>query len=224
MIVGGCQRDYWMMVMKMLLDAQKNKVIHNIVRPLLLAASAAAFYRGGGLGQVDSVGDKHVAVRGVLVQRRLRSLEERHLHLGCVLGGGLEVGYGLGALGLAPLGHLGLGHAALGFPVDLVADDHEGEVLRVAGVGLGEELFSPGVQLLEGLLGGDVVHQDAGIRTAVERNAQTLEALLAGSVPNLKERRRRATFESLGTKQSRGKQRVHKYKMIHQQSNMFIKA
>lgn len=150
-----------------------------------LAASTTALGGSGLLGEVDRIGDEDVAVGGILVQRGLRGLEEGHLHLGGVLGRGLEVRDGFGALGLAPLGDLGLGHAALRLLVDLVSDHHEGEVVRVAGVRLGEELLPPAVQLLEGLLRGDVVHQDARVRAAVEGHAQTLESLLAGGIPNL---------------------------------------
>ncbi len=89
------------------------------------------------------------------------------------------------------MGDLGLGHAALRLLVDLVSDHHEGEVVRVARVRLGEELLSPAVELFKGLLRGDVMHQNAGIGTAVEGHTKTLESLLAGGIPNLRARRRK---------------------------------
>lgn len=50
---------------------------------------------------------------------------------------------------------------------------------------LHEELVPPAVEGLEALARVDVVDQYAAIGAAVERNAERLEALLAGSVPQL---------------------------------------
>lgn len=135
--------------------------------------------------EVDSVRDEDVVIGHVLLESHLRGVEEGHLHLHGLLGAGLVVGDGLRALALAPLGGLGLGHAALALTIDLVADDHEGEILGVAGAGLVQELVTPAVELLEGLLSRDIVYEDAGIGTTVESDAETLEALLSGSIPNL---------------------------------------
>ena len=69
--------------------------------------------------------------------------------------------------------------------VNLVADDNEGEVLGVSGACLDEELVSPAVERLECVAHRHVVHQHAAVGTAIERNPQRLETLLAGCIPNL---------------------------------------
>ena len=50
---------------------------------------------------------------------------------------------------------------------------------------LDEELVSPVVQVLKGLLHIDVTDQHAAVRAAVEGHPQALEALLACCVPDL---------------------------------------
>lgn len=69
--------------------------------------------------------------------------------------------------------------------VNLVAQDHKGEVLRVPWAGLDQELISPTVQGLEGVRCGHVKHQHAAVGSPVECHAQGLETLLASRVPDL---------------------------------------
>jgi hypothetical protein len=108
------------------------------------------------------------------------------------------------ALLLAPGHGPLLGNDALGLlHVDLVADDDKGEVVRVPGRSLDQKLIAPGIQpsgrdhvswrstaaggasRLEGLGRVDVVDEDAAVCAAVEGDAEGLEALLAGRVPEL---------------------------------------
>ena len=88
-----------------------------------------------------------------------------------LLSGRLEVGNV--SLGLAP-GHCAfLGDLPLILlHVDLVAQHDEGEVLRVPGAGLDEELVPPTVQGLERLGAVDIVNEDAAVRTAVKRDTE----------------------------------------------------
>lgn len=53
---------------------------------------------------------------------------------------------------------------------------------------LDQKLVAPVLQVLEGLLRVDIVHQHTAIRASVEGDAQALESLLAGCVPDLRER------------------------------------
>lgn len=69
--------------------------------------------------------------------------------------------------------------------VDLVSEDNEGKVLRVMRGCLNEELVAPRVERLEGLGRVDVVDEDAAVGAAIECDAERLEALLAGSIPQL---------------------------------------
>jgi hypothetical protein len=50
---------------------------------------------------------------------------------------------------------------------------------------LNEELVPPTVEGLEALAGVDIVDEYTAVGTAVERNTERLEALLAGRVPQL---------------------------------------
>eukprot|EP00443_Scrippsiella_acuminata_P087491 CAMPEP_0115441112 /NCGR_PEP_ID=MMETSP0271-20121206/36655_1 /TAXON_ID=71861 /ORGANISM="Scrippsiella trochoidea, Strain CCMP3099" /LENGTH=169 /DNA_ID=CAMNT_0002866887 /DNA_START=356 /DNA_END=863 /DNA_ORIENTATION=+ len=88
-------------------------------------------------------------------------------------------------LRLAPRVGLRSGHLPLGVQVGFVADDHEGEVVRVARVRLVKEFIAPILHRLEGLLYRDVIDQDATVGPAVEGHAQALESFLPSSVPNL---------------------------------------
>lgn len=55
--------------------------------------------------------------------------------------------------------------------VDLVAQHHKGEILRVSRAGLDQELVPPTVQSLEGVGCCHVKHQDAAVCSAVESYA-----------------------------------------------------
>lgn len=55
--------------------------------------------------------------------------------------------------------------------VDLIAQNHKGEVLGISRAGLDQELIPPAVQSLEGVRRRDVEHQDAAVGPAVERHA-----------------------------------------------------
>lgn len=76
----------------------------------------------------------------------------------------------------------------MGF-VHFVAEDEEGEVLGVLGVGLDEEVLLPNREVLEAAGVGDVVDQHAGFGAAVESHAEALVALLACRVPYLERHR-----------------------------------
>ena len=54
--------------------------------------------------------------------------------------------------------------------VNLVAQHHKGEVLRVSRAGLNQELVPPAVKGLEGVGCRHVKHQDAAVGSTVERN------------------------------------------------------
>ena len=74
------------------------------------------------------------------------------------------------------------------FQVNLVADDNEGKVLRVTRRSLDQKLIAPRIERFEGARGCDIVHENATIGAAVEGDAQRLETLLAGSIPDLNAR------------------------------------
>jgi hypothetical protein len=107
---------------------------------------------------------------------------ERLLDIDGLLRGSLKVGDV--TLGLAPghctfLGNLPL----ILLHINLVTQHDEGEILRIPGAGLDEELVPPTVQCLERLGTVDVIYEDTAVRTAVERDTKGLESFLAGSVP-----------------------------------------
>jgi hypothetical protein len=120
------------------------------------------------------------------------------LLLECILGNGLEglldidgfLGRSLKernvALGLAPSHGTLVGDDTLVLEIDLVTENNEWEVLRIAGTGLDEELIAPAVEVLKGLGDVDVEHEHAAIGTTVESNTKALEALLTSSIPDLR--------------------------------------
>ena len=69
--------------------------------------------------------------------------------------------------------------------VNLVANDNKRKVFGVAWARLDEEFVAPALQGLERVWNGHVVDKDAAVGTPVERNAETLEPLLSGCVPDL---------------------------------------
>ena len=90
------------------------------------------------------------------------------------------------ALGLAPSHRAFLGDLSLILlHIDLVTQHDEGEVLRVPGASLDEELVPPTVQSLERFRAVDVVNENAAVCTAVERDTEGLESLLTSSIPQL---------------------------------------
>ena len=68
----------------------------------------------------------------------------------------------------APLAQLALLHLAVALQVLLVAEDEEGEVLRVLRHALLEEVRSPALQILKALVVRDVADEDARLGPAVE--------------------------------------------------------
>lgn len=84
-----------------------------------------------------------------------------------LLGAGLEVGDV--ALGSAPCERSLLLHPAV-IQINLVANDDKGEVIRIRGAGLDQELVPPGVQVLERLCRRHIEHKDARISATVERH------------------------------------------------------
>lgn len=84
------------------------------------------------------------------------------------------------------------------FEVNLVSQHNEGEVLRVPGAGLDEELISPAVQGFEGVGGGHVEHQHAAVCASVEGHTKGLEPLLPSRVPDLQETEWHFLGEGLG--------------------------
>jgi len=69
--------------------------------------------------------------------------------------------------------------------IDFVSNDYKWEVVRVTWTCLYKELIAPAVKGAECSCLRHVVHQDAAVSTAVERNSKTLEPLLARCVPYL---------------------------------------
>lgn len=145
------------------------------------------FDRSRLLGQVDGVGNEHVVVRGVLMERGLSGLQEGDLDFDGLFGTGLEVRDGLGTLGFAPLGGFRLRNTALRLLIHLVADHNKWEIIRISWICLVQKFLSPTIQLLERFLSSDVINQDTGISTAIKSNSKTLKSLLTSGVPNLKE-------------------------------------
>lgn len=137
-----------------------------------------------GLTNRDILGEYDItSVVVVLLEGVLGDGLEGLLDIDGLLGRGLEEGDV--ALRVAPgLEALG-GDDALVLEIDLVADDDEGEVVGVVGGRLDEELISPAVEVLKGLGDVHVEHKDAAVSAAVEGDAETLETLLAGSIPDL---------------------------------------
>ncbi len=117
-------------------------------------------------------------------QRIPRHHLKRLLHIRIILSGNLKI--------RDPAPTLTVGHRPLCADgslviadVDFVSQDDEGERFRVSRRGLDEELVAPGIKGLEGFGRVDVVDEDAAVRAAVEGDAEGLEALLAGGVPEL---------------------------------------
>jgi hypothetical protein len=69
--------------------------------------------------------------------------------------------------------------------VDFVAKDNEWKVFWVSGRSLDEEFVSPAVEGFEGGGHCDVETEYAAVCASIKRHAQTLKALLTGSVPDL---------------------------------------
>lgn len=76
-------------------------------------------------------------------------------------------------------------HALVLLDINLVSEDHKGERVRVARARLDEKLVAPRVERVERLCVVDVVDEHAAVGAAVEGDAERLEALLAGCVPEL---------------------------------------
>lgn len=106
------------------------------------------------------------------MQRSLRGFQKGTLNFCRIFGAGFKVGHGLGALGFAPLCSFGFGNSALGLAINFVANHDESEVVRIARVRLLQKLISPVAELIKGFFGGDIVHKDTRVRTAIEGNAQ----------------------------------------------------
>ena len=62
---------------------------------------------------------------------------------------------------------------------------HEWKALRVSWASLDQELVPPAIQCVEALRVIDVIYEHAAVGAPIERDTQRLEALLAGSVPEL---------------------------------------
>jgi hypothetical protein len=151
--------------------------------PMGLAATLVLLLLGGS-SDLDAFGEREVVVLiRVLSQSILGNGLESLLHVDGLLGRGLEVGDV--ALGLAPGEGTLLGHNTLVLQINLVTQDDEGEVVRITGPSLDEELIPPAVQVLECLGYIHVEYQHTAISSSVESYTQALEALLTSSVPNL---------------------------------------
>lgn len=77
-------------------------------------------------------------------------------------------------------------HLSLELLIALVPKHKEGKGLRLLVAALVDEVLAPGIQMLERLVRGDVVHEDAPVRPPIKSRAQGLVALLPGRVPHLK--------------------------------------
>lgn len=132
----------------------------------------AAIVVGGGSGlDLDTLRDgEHLSLVLLLLKGLLGDSLEGLLDVDGLLGRGLEVGDV--SLGRAPrVGTLGRNDASV-FHIDLVTQNDEGEVLRITGSGLDEELLTPAVQVLESLGNINVEHQNAAVSSTVESNSQ----------------------------------------------------
>ena len=94
---------------------------------------------------------------------------------------------------LKELVHGFLGHFALRLSIVFIADEDEGEFLRLLGRPLVHELVDPGLDVIEGLgwrelyfLVCDVIDQHTAVSSPVKSPSQTPELFLTGSVPDLK--------------------------------------
>lgn len=127
-------------------------------------------------------GDEYVLLP--VLHRGQRDLLEGRLHALPVLGTG---GHVLDFRVLRQeLLHRGLLDFPLLLPIDLVAHQNEGEFFGLLGRPLVEELSDPALDVVEGSLIGDVVHQHAAVCTSVEGAAETTKLFLACCIPYLK--------------------------------------
>ena len=107
---------------------------------------------------------------------------ESLLHIGGVLGAGLEVRQI--AIGRAPRVCVLRGHLVF-VQVHLVANDNEREVSRVLDVSEVEKLAAPHGEVFEAPYIVQGERQEAAVRPAIERCAHALEAFLTRRVPDL---------------------------------------
>lgn len=121
----------------------------------------------------------------LLLQRIPRNHLKSLLDIDSLLGRGLKVRNA--ALGLAK------GHGALGrndalalLDIDLVAQNHKRERVRVARRGLNQELVAPAIEGVEGFGVVDIEDEYAAVGTTVEGDTERLEAFLTGCVPELR--------------------------------------
>lgn len=106
------------------------------------------------------------------MQRGLRGFQKGTLNFGGIFSASFEVGHGLWALGFAPLCSFRFRNSALGLAINFVTNHDESEVVRVARVSLLQKLISPIAELIKGFFGGNIVHKDTGVSTAIEGNTQ----------------------------------------------------
>ena len=148
----------------------------------LLASAAISF-----LVQVniDGIGEITTVFLALLLGKGIPGNHLKRLfNIDALLGAGFKVRHLASRLTIL-LCTLLTDHPSILAHIDLVAQHHEGETLRVAGRGLDQELITPAVECFEGFRAVDVVDQDAAVGTSVEGYSQGLETLLPGSVPKL---------------------------------------
>lgn len=134
-------------------------------------AAAASVVSGGGVSDLDAIGDsKNVATFDFLFEGLLGDSLEGELDVDGFLGRGFEVRDV--SLGLAPGGGTLGGDDTGVFHINLVTQNYEGEVLRVAGSGLDQELLAPAVQVLERLGHVHIEDEHAAVSTTIEGNTQ----------------------------------------------------
>ena len=142
---------------------------------MLFDLARAAIVGGGRSGlDLDSLRDgEHLSLVLLLLKGLLGDSLEGLLDVDGFLGRGLEVGDV--ALGRAPrVGTLRRNDTSV-LHIDLVTQNDEGEVFRVTGSSLDEELLAPAVQVLESLGNVNVEDQDAAVGSTVESDSQGSE-------------------------------------------------
>ena len=87
------------------------------------------------------------------------------------------------------MSHLHSTHLSV-FQIDLVANDYEGKIFRVAWAGLDEEFVSPTIESLERIGVGDIVDKYTTVGSAIKCYSKTLESFLTSCVPNLAGKKR----------------------------------
>lgn len=190
-MVGKVKTFFFLVFLRRSVSNGRQKSFVDVARGgcfvVFVLTGATFFWLLGSLANRNALREeKLTTLISVLLECVLCNRLERLLNVDRFLGGRLEERDV--SLSRAPrLEALGRDDALV-LEVDLVPDDDEREVVRVAGRRLDEELVAPAVEVLECLRDVHVEHKDAAICPAVERDSQTLETLLSRCIPDLSEK------------------------------------